>query len=131
MTSVETEESGRHKISLNDFGEPITCDAIISSLEHSSSGRVARCIAIIDQPLVFSSPEDDADSDNAVDTAVLIFPPACLPKNLVDTVVHAFVTGEGSMSAPRSRCESSLGLFDIWLNCYRDSIFIDTGSFKH
>jgi len=36
-----------------------------------------------------------------VDTALVIFPPAALPGGSETTVAHVFVTGEGSMSAPK------------------------------
>lgn len=111
ISSVRSNDSGKYKIALKDFEETITCDAIVSTPEPSEVHRVARCIAIIDRPLVFSSAEDDAETDNSVDTAVLVFPPVSLPRNSVNTAVHAFVTGEGSMAAPKSRCAYVLGLF--------------------
>jgi RAB protein geranylgeranyltransferase component A len=117
-----TSNQRQHNIVLQDFDESISCDLVITSPDYiqkavdaktNKTSALARCIAIIDQPLVFSpfksdhqlgDPTSDSTDAFAVDTAVLIFPPSCLADYPNDTAVHAFVTGEGSMSAPKSRC---------------------------
>jgi Rab proteins geranylgeranyltransferase component A len=122
--SHSTSNQRRHNITLQGLDEIISCDLVIFSPDHIHSTTdtakgeapaLARCIAIIDQPLVFSSfdsepqqeqgdPQEETSNSFAMDTAVLIFPPLCLAECPTDTAVHAFVTGEGSMSAPRSKC---------------------------
>lgn len=97
----------------------------------SSIYAVARCVAIVDKPLSFTPSEpleeaaaaqaeaDDVADDEAeetlsaplppnyeVDTAVLVFPPGSLAGGSSTTAAHVLVTGEGSMSAPRGKCES-------------------------
>lgn len=97
----------------------------------SSIYAVARCVAIVDKPLSFTPSEpleepaaaqaevEDAADDKAeetptaplppnyeVDTAVLVFPPGSLAGGSSTTAAHVLVTGEGSMSAPRGKCES-------------------------
>ena len=79
---------------------------------------IARCIAIIDRPISFSaisSSETSGESTETdvtttlpseIDTAVLVFPPSCFPAGSATTAVHAFFTGEGSMSTPSGNSES-------------------------
>lgn len=99
---------------------------------HSRTGyAIARCVAVIDKPIQFpserehpetpstSSPSSDEagqgseeaeapSSAAVVDTALLVFPPDSLDAALCKTAVHAFVTGEGSLSTPKDRCTLSL-----------------------
>lgn len=96
----------------------------------SSVYPVARCIAIVDKPLSFTpseyleepppteaDPEDAVEGDDEkpsavpaapsyeVDTAVLVFPPGSLANGSSTSAAHVLVTGEGSLSAPRGKCE--------------------------
>ncbi|KAA1465894.1 FAD/NAD(P)-binding domain-containing protein [Dentipellis sp. KUC8613] len=85
---------------------------------------VARCVAIIDRPLAFppatpaeGAPPNEEDPDTAeqteeapstpehkaVDTSVLVFPPSSLEGGSTTAAVHAFITGQGSMSAPQGK----------------------------
>lgn len=91
-------------------------DVPTSAQEYSS---IARCIAIIDRPISFSanvSPSETSGECSGtditatppleIDTAVLVFPPSSLPTGSATTAVHAFFTGEGSMSTPSGKSES-------------------------
>lgn len=92
---------------------------------------IARCVAVIDKPIHFPSEQEQSEtpstsspsSDEAgqgseeaeapsgaqvVDTALLVFPPDSLDAAPCKTAVHAFVTGEGSLSTPKDRCTLSL-----------------------
>ncbi|KAI0056682.1 FAD/NAD-P-binding domain-containing protein [Artomyces pyxidatus] len=81
----------------------------------------ARCIAIIDRPISFPtslradedpSPEPASVADtnpvpsvdnSPVDTSVVVFPPSSLEGGSSTSAVHAFITGQGSMSAPQGK----------------------------
>ena len=116
-TSATPSASRRYSVSLDGLEESIDCDLLISSIESScpSSPKavtaVARCIAIIDNPLIFVIPEVENPLEGTpqsmatmVDTALVIFPPSTLPGGSETAAAHAFVTGEGSMSAPKGNC---------------------------
>jgi Rab proteins geranylgeranyltransferase component A len=118
-TPGKSAASRRYSVSLTNLDETIDCDLLISSIEPPDPGvtaGVARCIAIINRPLVFASPEtQETDTppegfpqttDTTVDTALVIFPPSVLPGGSETTAAHVFVTGEGSMSAPKGNCAS-------------------------
>ncbi|KAH9950124.1 FAD/NAD-P-binding domain-containing protein [Amylocystis lapponica] len=131
--------AGRHVIELEDLPEQLTCDLVISSPDYISpltatevtssasdaphSYAVARCVAIIDRPISFTSeevsepasqsasedqqPGDTEDNSTAepagtraVDTALLVFPPSTLPDGSSTVAVNVLVTGEGTVSAP-------------------------------
>lgn len=107
----------RYSVSLNGLDETIDCDLLISSIEPPdprSAGittAVARCIAIINNPLMFVPSEMETPLEGspqpaamAVDTALVIFPPSALPGGSETMAAHVFVTGEGSMSAPKGNC---------------------------
>ncbi|RPD62128.1 FAD/NAD(P)-binding domain-containing protein [Lentinus tigrinus ALCF2SS1-7] len=134
-----TSTSHSYSVKLIDFDERLTAKVLVSSPDYvptslggntstskQSAYAVARCVAIIDKPLVFTPsevPEDTPSTDTDgptdgpedepsekpeppsydVDTALLVFPPGCLQNGSTTTAVHALVTGEGSMSAPRGR----------------------------
>ncbi|OJT07504.1 Rab proteins geranylgeranyltransferase component A [Trametes pubescens] len=145
-----------------DYVSPVPIVDVPSSSNPVLSGSiypVARCIAIVDKPLWFTPSElpdepaaaaaeaEDAVDGEAeetpsaplapnyeVDTAVLVFPPGCLADGSVTTAAHVLVMGEGSMSAPRGKCESSrqtkrllslkerpLGIVNISLPCTSSS----------
>lgn len=119
-TSTGSPVSRRYSVSLNGLDETINCDMLISSIEPPDprtpgvTSAVARCVAIIDRPLIFA-PQEETDTPSeespqptttAVDTALIIFPPSVLLGGSGTTAAHAFVTGEGSMSAPRGNCKS-------------------------
>ncbi|KAI0352785.1 FAD/NAD-P-binding domain-containing protein [Trametes cingulata] len=135
-------EEPRFAVELDEFEEPLAAKVILSSPDYassasprgapsapsssitSSSHSVARCIAIIDKPLVFTpseapdtssemeDPAEDAEGESAakpatpnheVDTAVLVFAPGSLENGSPTEAAHVLVTGEGSLSAPRGR----------------------------
>lgn len=110
--------SRRYSVFLKGLDEKIDCDLFISSIEPPDPrsvcvAGVGRCIAIINKPLVFAHPEADTPpgeslepTDTVVDTALVIFPPSILPGGSETTAAHVFVTGEGSMSAPKGNCTS-------------------------
>lgn len=123
-TSTGSSASRCYSVSLNGLDETINCDLLISSVEppdpRSTASAVARCIVIIDKPLIFVSQEETDTSPEgspqatatAVDTALVIFPPSVLPSGSETTAAHVFVTGEGSMSAPKGNCASCL----LWIS---------------
>ncbi|KAK0204997.1 GDP dissociation inhibitor-domain-containing protein [Desarmillaria ectypa] len=125
MSSIAYSDS-RYTVTLNDFPEPLTCGVLISSATHlpsnlalhqkrvvvSSLGSIsgcgmARCVAIIDQPLSFgtkvcSTDEDsDAPTLEPLDTGILVFPPKSLTSSPAAAI--AFVVGEGTLSTPKDR----------------------------
>jgi hypothetical protein len=121
ISSTPTRSLGsrRHSVSLAGLGEAIDYDLLVSSIEPLGQGHVctttgvARCIAIINKPLVFVPPEADAVpegspqlTDMVADTALVIFPPSVLPGGSELRAAHVFVTGEGSFSAPKGHCTS-------------------------
>lgn len=92
-----------------------------SASENPNSGSsVARCIAIIDHPIYFPSAaatEELADENEpseatrisppahqAIDTAVLVFPPSTVPGGSTSMAATALVTGESAMSTPKEKC---------------------------
>ena len=117
-TSEISSESRCYSVSLDGLDETINCDLLVSSIEPPDprnagiTNAVARCVAIIDKPLVFVSQEEiDVPPDGSpqptattVDTALVIFPPSVLPGGSETTAAHVLVTGEGSMSAPKGNC---------------------------
>ncbi|KAH9921562.1 FAD/NAD-P-binding domain-containing protein [Epithele typhae] len=126
-----------YSVRLEDLDELVISKVLVSSPDylpeslHSSAGSspssesvIARCIAVVDKPLIFtpmdaseepSAPDagDDAEEgeesparappDYEVDTALLVFPPGSLDGGSSTSAAHAIVTGEGSMSAPRGK----------------------------
>ena len=99
----------------------------------SESEAVARAVLILDGPLTFppssasaSTATDDTEDGGAgeggneeeaeektVDTAVIVFPPAALPGGSTSAAVHAFITGQGTMSAPAGKCTCRVFSFHI------------------
>ncbi|KAI8984914.1 FAD/NAD-P-binding domain-containing protein [Trametes punicea] len=141
----------RYSVELEEFDEPLTAKVVLSSPDYisptlsanvssvagSSSSTavcpVARCIAIVDKPLVFTPSESPGEAAPAdvevstddtanepsqiplmpsyeVDSAVLVFPPGGLAEGSLSAAAHALITGEGSMSAPRGRWIINLSL---------------------
>jgi Rab proteins geranylgeranyltransferase component A len=132
---------------LDDFPEPLTADVLIAaqdqlplSLQPSPTKAqdihisfIARCIAIIDQPIVFppalsseegpsaddSAPDKDASGRSAepmtetkasaeaplVDTSIIIFPPCSVEGGSSTTAAQVFITGAGTLSAPQGKCK--------------------------
>ncbi|KAI0052654.1 FAD/NAD(P)-binding domain-containing protein [Auriscalpium vulgare] len=99
---------------------------LVSSTNDSPGESFARCIAILDRPIPFPPPpatpdvsssgdpaKPEGSSDRAasegeeaakpVDTAVLVFPPSSLDGGSSTAAVHAFITGQGTMSAPQGK----------------------------
>ncbi|KAI0706927.1 FAD/NAD(P)-binding domain-containing protein [Cerioporus squamosus] len=141
-SSASRPANARYSVKLEDFDEQLTAKVLVSSPDYVPSSlrgavpantgasqrpayAVARCVAVIDRPLMFTPSEapDDASSADAVgpteaaedemsekpeppkydvDTALLVFPPGSLHNGLT-TAAHALVTGDGSMSAPKGR----------------------------
>jgi len=128
-TSATPLASRRYSVSLDGLEETIDCDLLISSTESPNprspdlTTTVARCIAIINGPLIFVPPEVETlegspqPTATAVDTALVIFPPSALPGGSETAAAHVFVTGEGSMSAPKGNCMSHPCLH--WPGCVR------------
>jgi len=82
---------------------------------------IARCIAIIDQALMKRSPDteynntgfpvDESETaltppnnrDNAIDTAILVFPPSSVSGGSITHSASVLVNGEGSLSTPKGK----------------------------
>lgn len=107
-TGVQNEARQLPPISTAEFKSNIAC--------------IARCIAIIDQALLKQSPdtelnastdESGADtppdtSNNAIDTAILVFPPSSVTGGSATHSVSALINGEGSLATPKGKCDFSL-----------------------
>ncbi len=129
--SIAEKTSGMYTLNLEDLSEQLHCDLLISSPDHlpldlqgdssittaSTNCSFARCIAVIDRPVSFSTSEslegsggEDSASDMPIqdlsgDTALLVFSPSSIPIGSSTVAVNVLITGEGSMSAPRGRCK--------------------------
>ena len=91
----------------------------------SMTQSVARCIAILDAPPQFPAtltPETTESSteteegptqshDKPIDTSVIVFPPSSIADGSDTVALHAFITGEGSMSAPKGKCKLVSSVF--------------------
>ncbi|PIL36591.1 hypothetical protein GSI_00280 [Ganoderma sinense ZZ0214-1] len=128
----------RYEVEMEDIDEKLTAKVLVSAADYihlssqdgpssfSARYRVARCIAVLDKPLVLTpvdAPEDTPAPDieepvegaeeeqsdkleppnHEVDTALLVFPPGTLQNGSTAAVAHALITGEASMSAPRAK----------------------------
>jgi hypothetical protein len=157
-------------VELEDVSEKLSCPLIISSLDHVPShllstakhipqgatvsdgvqvhSSVARCIAIIDRPISFSTipgppisdtkstddptspPEDSTRKD--IDTAVLIFPPSSLSAGSATTAVHVMIMGEGSMSTPKGKCKFLYTINSVYFQMFvlrcRDCVLVNSPS---
>ncbi|PSR72899.1 hypothetical protein PHLCEN_2v11266 [Hermanssonia centrifuga] len=126
---IAEKTTGKYTLNLEDLSEQLRCDLLISSPDHlpldlqgdssittaSTNCSFARCIAVIDRPVSFSTSEslegsggEDPASDMpiqdlSVDTALLVFSPSSIPIGSSTVAVNVLITGEGSMSAPRGR----------------------------
>ncbi|KAF7301183.1 hypothetical protein MIND_00682800 [Mycena indigotica] len=128
IETIDSSDQEKHIIRLEEFPEPISCSLLISrsapgispvppSSEPSSpfsvsspSLTVARCIAIVDAPILFNPPvEQSEDTDSPPpptpsDTGVIVFPPSSLPAGGSATAsANALIVGEGTMSCPRGK----------------------------
>ncbi|KII96080.1 hypothetical protein PLICRDRAFT_35041 [Plicaturopsis crispa FD-325 SS-3] len=118
-----------YTVELEDVPDKLTCDLLISSsqnmvfpLQHPpkyissvSDGvpqyvAIARCIAIVDKPVIFPRANEGTDGGDVesevaptIDTSVLVFPPASVESASSTVSVTALVTGEGSLSAPKGK----------------------------
>ncbi|TCD69182.1 Rab proteins geranylgeranyltransferase component A [Steccherinum ochraceum] len=114
----------RYTLALQDFPEQLSCDVLISTHDYLdpslksqatriSSDRpsqaIARCIAVIDKPIVFRSSqfsnsqgasEDETDGSTQVDTALLIFPPSCLEAGSSTAAANVLISGPQAYAAP-------------------------------
>ncbi|KAG7451403.1 FAD/NAD(P)-binding domain-containing protein [Guyanagaster necrorhizus] len=122
-----THSDSRYTITLEDFPEPLTCRVLISAATHLPSNLalhqryvavsspvptfghgMARCVAIIDQPLSFGTKARSTDEvtdaqtlEPLLDTGILVFPPNSLTAS--STSATALVVGEGTLSTPKDR----------------------------
>jgi hypothetical protein len=139
----------RYSVTLEDIPEPLYAHIILGSTSYvpdqirgqalrptvSTSFKssytlasVARCVAILEHPIVPHRPvsvSDDAEDedddeedidrdgqpqaegnpkDKALDTAVLVFPPGSLSGGSPDSPAVVLMTGEGTLSAPKGKC---------------------------
>lgn len=96
---------------------------------------IARCIAIIESPISMSFPskvgeddnEDSEQEENArntndkVDTAVLVLPQGSVSGGSSKFSAVALMTGEGTLSTPKGKCKCNQAFTD----------FLLTSSFRH
>jgi RAB protein geranylgeranyltransferase component A len=125
-----SEEKRAFRVSLDGIDETLWARTIVAetsqlpetlSTEHPPPpGKlVAKCIAIVDQPIRLvspgpPSPADGSDQPDAstqrpeveveVDSSVLVFPPGSLDGGTCAEAVTALITGEGSFSCPKGFC---------------------------
>ncbi|KAM6495747.1 FAD/NAD-P-binding domain containing protein [Amanita muscaria] len=117
-----------YTVNLEDMPEPLSCKLLISSPsmvdylpsrvsknaeESSQPLTIARGIAIVDYPITFtpaarasenvSEPRPAEGEDKIIDTGIIVFPPFALPGGSTSASGLVFITGEGSMSAPRGK----------------------------
>ncbi|KAI0693488.1 GDP dissociation inhibitor-domain-containing protein [Cytidiella melzeri] len=133
--------SRKYTIRLEDLDEELRCDVLVTSPGYCQDGdsaaaaaevppdgdtsySFARCVAIIDRPILLSTsaieasdvpsevPDDvvaatleteRSPTSVEVDTAVLVFPPSSLDAGSSNTSVSVLITGEGSQSTPRGK----------------------------
>ena len=136
QSEPENTPNSRYTVRLVDFPEPLKCNLLISSplyvppelgndafhlpslVSNQSSFSVdviARCTVIIDKSISFGSrsKDDPSISDEVaartgVDTGVLVVPPSSVAGGSSTSAAIVFITGEGSMSAPKGKCTLSL-----------------------
>ena len=136
---IDDEPTFNYDLVLEDFPDTLQCNLVISSaafvppdfsdqtlrLSRLTEGSrpdvscMARCIAIIDEPLSLkSSPSgpvqeeaaeqadnsSSAESRNAVDTGVLVFPPSTVSGGSTTHSCIVFINGEGSLATPKGKC---------------------------
>ena len=131
--------SGMHKIDVEDVPDPLFCKLVIASstmakflppewdltwvetgTETDEPLSVARCIAIVDFPIAFSSAASAASEGESnleqeqplspplqppppTDTGILVFPPSSLPGGSTSRAATVLITGESAMAAPRGK----------------------------
>ncbi|KAF7331573.1 hypothetical protein MKEN_00036700 [Mycena kentingensis (nom. inval.)] len=128
IESIDSTQPATHTIRLEEFPEPITASLFISSSRpgatlippptelsapFSSSSpayTVARCIAIVDKPILFNAAPEPSEEDAyptepvATDTGVIVFPPSSLPEGGSTTAsATVLISGEGTMSCPKGK----------------------------
>ncbi|KAH7924843.1 FAD/NAD(P)-binding domain-containing protein [Leucogyrophana mollusca] len=129
----ETSRQSRYTIEVEGIPESLISQCLISSPHHvpehlcslaastSTLGpttgilqavAVARCIAIVERPILLNSPPpgtSHGDEGPTVaeapepDTSILVFPPGSLPHGSTTSSVHVLTTGPGTMSAPAGK----------------------------
>lgn len=153
---ISDSEKSRHKfnytVDLDDFPDTLYCKLIVSPssyvppaitdgiyqlpplLPTTTTANVialARCIAIIDQPLLLQSfkpvPEIESiaepteqqgsegqnemptplagSTEQAIDTAVFVFPPSSVEAGSATHPATVLINGEGSLSTPKGKCQ--------------------------
>lgn len=87
----------------------------------SKSQKIARCIAIVDKPIVLGSIQEGHHAIGAspsnkspegipedplkhADAAVLVFPPGSLPGGSTEAAATLFINGEGCLATPAGKC---------------------------
>jgi len=140
-SSTESDDKPKfnYTVKLDEFPDTLSCRLIISPPSYvpadiqnearqlppisttefqSNIASIARCIAIIDQPLLKQSPDTDLSdisgvgtspippdlSNNAIDTAILVFPPSSVIGGSVTHSVSVLVNGEASLATPKGKC---------------------------
>ncbi|KJA30088.1 hypothetical protein HYPSUDRAFT_175261 [Hypholoma sublateritium FD-334 SS-4] len=148
---TEPPSTFNYTVDLDDFPDTLSCKLIISSLTYvppelqssiyqfpsvspgavqAAVNALARCILIIDEPLVLRSPpppqEPDqgpestehgtsnvhqdgtqvpapAAADRAIDTAIVVFPPSSVDGGSETHPVTVLINGESSLSTPKGK----------------------------
>jgi hypothetical protein len=172
---ISNPEKSRHKfnytVDLDDFPDTLYCKLIVSPSSYvppaitdtiyqlpslpptTTTANVialARCIAIIDQPLLLQSfkpvpetesmaepteqqgsesrdetPQSAGSTKQAVDTAVFVFPPSSVEAGSATHPATVLINGEGSLSTPKGKCQllCSLGFSLQKLTIFRADIY--------
>ena len=142
IVSISTGAAPPHRIDVEDVPDPLFCRLVIASPAMASllprewrptcvpeagttatAEPIARCIAIVDFPIEFSSAGAVAEeggrgnADQAhplsppslspppppTDTGILVFPPSSLPGGSTSRAATVLMTGESAMAAPRGK----------------------------
>ncbi|KAG0695445.1 FAD/NAD-P-binding domain-containing protein [Suillus ampliporus] len=121
---ILTSDLPRFAVEVDNFPDRLHCRCLISSTtllpEHlrtradiirptipsCSSTRpsaMARCIAIIDGPIILPSDTEGSGMSEASDSSLLVFPPESLEGGSAISAVHVMTAGPGTMSAPSGK----------------------------
>ena len=145
--STQPPQTFNYTVDLDDFPDALSCKLIISSPSYvppelqssvyqfpsvspggaqAAVGALARCILIIDEPLVLRTPPPRQESDTglesaehqdkeqapapavpdrALDTAIVVFPPSSVEGGSTTHPATVLINGESSLSTPKGKCK--------------------------
>ncbi len=145
--STQPSQTFNYTVDLDDFPDTLSCKLIISSPSYvppelqssvyqfpsvppgaaqAAVGALARCILIIDEPLILRTPPTPQESDTglesaehqdeeqapapavpdrATDTAIVVFPPSSVEGGSTAHPATVLINGESSLSTPKGKCK--------------------------